>query len=54
MEGQYLIGKITQLDRKEWTGFIWLRIWTSEGFLWTWYYTYEFHKMWGMWLHKQL
>jgi apolipoprotein N-acyltransferase len=28
---------------KQWTGFIWLRIWTSSGLLWI---TFGFHKRW--------
>jgi hypothetical protein len=34
-----------------WIGFIWLRIGTGGGLLWTWWWTFGFHKMRGIsWL----
>jgi hypothetical protein len=26
------------------TGFSWLRVWSSGGLLWAWYWTFGFHK----------
>jgi hypothetical protein len=49
-----------KMDIKEiwwvvWTGFIWLRIRTSGGFLWTWYWTFGFHKVLGnSWVDERL
>jgi hypothetical protein len=38
-----------------WTGSIWLRIWISEGLLWTRCWTFGFHKMPGSsWVAAQL
>ena len=42
LEDPHVDGRITlkcilkKQDGKAWTGFEWLRIWTSEGILWTW------------------
>jgi len=33
-----------------WTGLIWLRTGTSDGLLWTRWWTFEFHKMWEIFL----
>jgi len=35
------------MDRRVWIGCIWLRIGTSGGLLWIWWWTFEFHKRQG-------
>jgi hypothetical protein len=42
-------------DGMVWTGLIWLRIKTSRGLLWKWYWTFRFYKMLGSsWVAAQL
>jgi hypothetical protein len=35
---------LTEIERKMWTGCIWLRIGTTGGLLWTWSWTFSSHK----------
>lgn len=38
------------LDGRVWDGFIWLRIGTNSGALWTWSWSLRFHNRRGIWL----
>jgi len=39
---------LKKFDLRMWTGFIWLRIWSSNGLLWKSLWTFMFHEWWGI------
>jgi hypothetical protein len=55
VDGRIILKWIFRNSRGAWTLFIWLRIRTDRGLLWTRLWTFGFHKMQGIsWLAEEL